>query len=124
MQSVLLIVHVLGAGYVLLVILRSLSASWFSDYAELPNFVRILSIGLLFEILTGGVLAVTSEHYSTVTFCKNIALYTTIISATVFVLYRKMRTVGEVSHFPLRFVGVASLMMGLMVPLFVLGIAV
>jgi|GEM_PF-5681794 len=120
MFDFILTIHILGAAMVGLAVFFALRDVVGNRVATLATQVHRLSFGLFFQIATGSIMAVLTPGVSLIMYCQNMGIYATVVLLTIFVVYKKMLTLGEVSLFPRRFVaGAAALSTASIVPVFV-----
>jgi hypothetical protein len=104
MLTSVLFLHVLGAVLLCATALLTVYRAHRGQLTSMGKMIRLLSIGLFFEIASGAFLAMLSATTSLTLFCRNIGLYTLSVFAVLFFVYYKQRQASDVASFPSRFV--------------------
>lgn len=113
MFSTILGIHIVGSIILAVLLVYALVSAYRGSYADLPVIARSLALSLGFQLVSGSLMGILTPSLSLFAFCKNIALYSTIVISVLAVVYVRLGARTLAPAFPMRFV-IASISLGLL----------
>lgn len=100
--SIVLFIHIFSAFGIGLMVFLSIYLVLFTKVSLIKPVSKYLGLTSLFQTFTGSLLMFLSSRVDLLNFCKNIAIYITVVLLTQYILFVKYRNTNFV--YPYRFV--------------------